>query len=81
MIKQLWVKFDDLDIDCYCDINRKKCTKEQKPKCKEYVIKFMEVDRSSNGAEEFEKGIKNLVGICKKSTSELEKVLKKYKVR
>jgi len=78
LIKQLWVKFDGIDIDCYCDINRKKCTKEQKPECKEYIVKFIQVDRST---EEFKEELKGLLVACKKHKTELERSLKRFKVR
>ncbi len=36
----MWVKFDGMEIECFCE-ERKKCVKEEKPECKEYVVKFI----------------------------------------
>jgi hypothetical protein len=43
--KKLWVKFDELDIECFCEADNKKCLPEEKPTCKEYVVKFIEIKR------------------------------------
>lgn len=44
MIKKVWAKFDGLDLECVCDEHHKKCNSETG--CKEYVVKFIEIDRS-----------------------------------
>lgn len=44
--QKLWVKFNDLDVECFCYCNRKECPPESKPECKEYVVKFIEIERN-----------------------------------
>jgi hypothetical protein len=46
--KKLWVKFDELDIECFCETHNKKCSSEEKPACKEYVVKFIEIKRDKD---------------------------------
>ena len=43
MIKKLWVKFDNLNIACFCEEGNKKCNYQD---CDEYVVKFTPVERS-----------------------------------
>ena len=43
MIKKAWVKFNDMTVECICDENDRKCKGDKL--CKEYVVKFIEVDR------------------------------------
>lgn len=72
LIDTYWVLFKEDDVECMCK-GRKKCPKEKKPQCKEYVVKFIEVDRT---AEEAGKELKKKIKI---SISELEKSFKKIK--
>lgn len=84
--KKLWVKFDDLDIECFCYCNRKECAPEAKPKCKEYVVKFIEIERP-NPLVEKSKIIKDeidklediLARQKKKFETELRKSLRQFK--
>jgi len=69
-----WVKFDDGDVECFCIKNRKKCPKEKKPICKEYVLKFIEVEREP--LEELKGPINHL----KRKMTEVEKSIKKFKI-
>ena len=86
MIKKLWVKFDGLDVECFCEENRKKCVKEEEPKCKEYVVKFVEIKRdiTTERATEIltreQKAVKNIIEKIKRYDSELKRNIKKFKV-
>ena len=82
MIKKVWAKFEDMDLTCVCDEHHKKC-KPQDATCKEYVVKFMEIDRES----ELEEATKHLDAETKKLRTEMQKFqskisrsIKKYKV-
>lgn len=83
--KKLWLKFDGLDIECFCDSGRKYCPPESKPKCKEYVVKFIEIERSGN--KDKVKAIKDATKIVedklkrqlKKFETEIQKNIKKMK--
>lgn len=74
LIDIYWIKFDGEDIECFCKKNRKRCPTESKPICKEYVLKFIEVDR--NPLEDIQEPMKQL----KRKMSELEKSVKKFKI-
>ena len=86
MDKKLWVKFDELEIECFCDSGRKDCPPEAKPKCKEYVVRFIEIERSEAN-EERVKAIKDASKIVedrlkrnlKKFETEIHKNIKKMK--
>ena len=86
MIKKLWVKFDDMDVACFCEEDRKKCVKEEKPECKEYVVKFIEIERDEtierikeNMTRE-EKVMKDILSKLKKHDTELKKSIRKFKI-
>jgi hypothetical protein len=87
MIQKLWVKFDETAVVCLCEENRKKCTKEEKPECKEYVVKFIEIERGNTeeaikvSMTNEEKAMKDLVRKVKRYDTELKKAVKKFKVR
>lgn len=86
MIKKLWVKFDNnLDIECICDYNRKRCPAEKKPECKEYVVKFIEIERSED-IEKYTQALKDadcaqteFTKKLKGFETELQKSIKKLK--
>ncbi len=87
MIKKLWVKFDGMDIECFCEEGDKKCAPESNPQCKEYVVKFIEVERD-NDLEDIkrtlskeEKFMKDLVGKLKRHDTKLKHSINKFKVR
>jgi len=86
LIKKLWVKFDDMDVACFCEEDRKKCVKEEKPECKEYVVKFIEIERDEtierikeNMTRE-EKVMKDILSKLKKHDTELKKSIRKFKI-
>jgi len=86
LIKKLWVKFDEMNVACFCEEDRKKCVKEEKPECKEYVVKFIEVKRDATVEQIKEvmtreqKAMKDIVGKIKKYDSELKKSIRKFKI-
>lgn len=85
MIKKVWAKFENLDLKCVCDEHHRKCQKDDD--CKEYVVKFIEIDR--NDPEEIKKQIDNDlkkfqsdVGkrLKSKLESEFKKSIRKFKI-
>ena len=76
--KKMWVKFNDLELECFCEEGRKKCPSEKKPECKEYIVKFIPIERSK--AEVMAKERKEeLTKKLKKFKTELEKNARKFK--
>lgn len=75
-----WIKFYEQDgsVECLCQSGRKKCPPESKPSCKEYVVKFMEIQR---GGKVQPKTNNSVVAKLNRSVAELEKVLKRKGVR
>ena len=75
-----------MNVECFCEENRKKCVKEEKPECKEYVVKFIEVKRDSTVQQIQEvmtreqKAMKEILAKVKKYDSELKKSIRKFKV-
>lgn len=82
LIKKLWVKLDEMDIECFCNENRKKCSAESKPVCKEYVVKLIEIKRTEQDIEfeKEEKVFKDAVLKLKKQEAELRKTIRKFKI-
>jgi hypothetical protein len=83
LIKKLWVKWDGMNIDCVCEEHHKKCVTVpgEVPKCKEYITKFVEVDRTQ---EEVTKQIKDFGDAVKKFEKEVQKKVKlinKHRIR
>ena len=82
MIKLAWAKFDGMDIECVCDEYNRKCVSDDA--CKEYVIKFTEVDRRDEGVKDAVKRLKketnNLGRTMKKFESQINKSIKKFKI-
>jgi len=77
--KKMWVRFDDdLEVVCFCDDGRKKCTKEEKPVCEEYVVKFIPIERSKAEVKAKENADK-LAATLKKFKTELDRNAKKFK--
>ena len=81
MIKKVWAKFDGMDLECVCDEHHRKCKPDEA--CKEYVVKFMEIDRQS----ELEEATKHLSIEARKLRTEMQKFqskisrsIKKYKI-
>lgn len=80
MIKKVWAKFDGLDLACVCDEHHKKCKKDDN--CKEYVVKFIEIDRSSakEAMAHLANETKNLRKEIDKFQSQISKSIRKFKV-
>jgi hypothetical protein len=81
LIKKAWVKFDGMTVKCICDENDRKC-KDDKA-CKEYVIKFIEVDRTdkiTDALKHIEKETDNLQKNIKKFESQVSRSIKKFKI-
>lgn len=79
MIKKVWAKFDGMNIECVCDEHHRKCTNDD---CKEYVAKFIEIDRNKEEEEtlkQLEQDASNLTKTIKKFESEVSKSLRKFK--
>ena len=70
-----------MDLECVCDEHHKKCKPDAS--CKEYVVKFMEIDRDS-GLEEakthLERESKKLRSEIQKFQSRVSKSIRKYKI-
>lgn len=72
--KKLWIKFDELDIECFCESGDKDCPPEAKPKCREYVVRFIEIERS----EAYEDRVKAIKDATKIAEDRLKRNLKKF---
>ena len=80
MIKKVWAKFNEMDLECICDEHHRKCKDDI---CKEYVIKFMEIDREQQAEDaiaHLEKESKHLRRDIKKFQSKVSKSIKKFKI-
>ena len=83
--QKLWVKFNELDVECFCYCNRKECPPESKPKCKEYIVKFIEIERkplineSNTVMDEIGKIERKINQQKKKYETELRKSLRELK--
>jgi len=78
LIKKMWVKFDGMDVECICDEHHRKCRDEG---CKEYVVKFTEIERKLDGdLEELRGKIKGLSKEVRRTTSELKRSINKFKI-
>ena len=91
-IDKMWVKFNELDVECWCPKHRKKCPKELNPECKLYLVRFIEImDEAKHdervrmlreGASKLEKEIaRKLVKETNKFKKEVDKSIGKFKVR
>ncbi len=82
MIKRVWAKFDGMDLECVCDEHHRKCKPDDA--CKEYVAKFMEIDRAQQDLEDATKHLenvsKNLRRDIKKFQSKVSRSIKKFKI-
>ena len=81
MIKKAWVKFNDLTVECICDETDRKCKND--PLCKEYVIRFTEIERAekvTDAVKHLEKETNNLQRNIKKFESQISKSIKKFKI-
>ncbi len=71
----MWVKFDGMGVSCVCDEHHRKCKDD---KCKEYIVKFIEVKRDP--IEQIEKMSRGLEKEITKLNSELKKSINKFKI-
>lgn len=81
LIKKLWVKFNGMDIKCFCNENDRKCRDEE---CREYVVRFIEIVRSKPPIiklDNTEQQLKQAIRKLKKSETELSKTINKFKIR
>lgn len=81
MIKKAWVKFDGMTVKCICDEQDHKCKDDKS--CKEYVIKFTEIERHKkvdDSLKHLEKESNNLEKTIKKFESQVSKSIKKFKI-
>lgn len=77
LAKKLWVKFDNFDIVCFCEENRKECPPESKPDCKEYIVKFIEIKRS----KEAEENIDAIKDVTKRLEAQVKREKKKFETQ
>lgn len=81
LIKKVWAKFEDMDLKCICDEHHRKC--KATDDCKEYVVKFMEIDREQKAEEamaQLENETNNLRKEIRKFQSQVVKSIKKFKI-
>lgn len=81
MIKKVWAKFEDMDLECICDESNRKCKPDEG--CKEYVVKFMEIDRDQVVEEaiaHLENESKQLRNEIRNFQSKVSRSIKKYKI-
>ncbi len=79
MIKTLWAKFDEMTIECFCEPEDRKCRDKE---CREYVVKFIEIDRANSFAEaerRLKVELRDVNSAVKKFQSEIAKNIKKMK--
>lgn len=82
MIDKFWVKFDELDVECFCKDGNKKCPSEKNPLCEEYIIKLIKIERNkvNDDLDILNENVKKLIKIDDKFKSEISKVIKKIKI-
>jgi len=85
LIKKVWAKFEGMDLVCVCeDHTRGGCIqKGTELVCKEYVVKFMEIDREEkldDAVAHLEKESKNLRRDIKSFQSKVSRSIKKFKI-
>jgi len=81
LIKKVWAKFEDMDLICVCDEHHRKCTDDTR--CKEYVVKFMEIDREKqleDAVAHMEKESNSLRRDIKSFQSKVSRSIKKFKI-
>lgn len=79
---KLWIKFKDLDIECFCAYNERRCPLETK-ECRLYLAKFICIDGAER--EERVKSVKDSLEAKikqqqRKFESELKRSIKKFKI-
>jgi len=80
LIKRVWAKIENDDIKCICDEHHRKCEDQ----CKEYVVKFIEIDRTQEKLDDvvdmFAEEAKTLRKNIKKFETQLSRSIKKFKI-
>ena len=78
-----WVKFlDDGFVECFCPDGVKKCSEHSKPGCKEYVLKFVPIDREAERkANEAIEYLDKFKQKRKRLVTEISKSINKFKVK
>jgi len=83
---KLWIKFDELDIECLCGYNDRKCSKESRENCHLYLAKFIQL--SDEEKHEEHRGVvsdasrvleRKMTREKDKFTSELNRSIRKLK--
>lgn len=74
---KLWIKFDDLEVDCFCEECDKKCPLEKKPECKLYLAKFIEIERP----KQFKERCKTLKDTTKILEERIKRETKKFETQ
>jgi hypothetical protein len=80
LIKKVWAKFDGLDLKCVCDEHHRKCQEDSA--CKEYVVKFMEIERNQEldeAVKQIENEAKLIHNDIQKYQSKISRNLRKFK--
>lgn len=73
---KLWIKFKDLDIECFCAYNDRRCTKDKRKGCGLYLVKFIQLDDEEQ-SEKLKKASSSLEAQFKKENKRFESELKK----
>lgn len=84
---KLWIKFKELDIECFCDYNNRKCPKEKREDCHLYLAKFIRIDDVERH-DEHVKNVRNASKLLeakmkqqqKKFESQVKRSIKKFKI-
>lgn len=83
---KLWIKFNGLDIECFCTYDNRKCPLKEK-ECHVYLAKFIrldDVDAHDERVENLREGVKRLEARIKneqkKFESEIKRSIKKFKI-
>jgi hypothetical protein len=77
LINKLWVKFNEEGVECICNEYARKC---DEPTCKEYVVKFTEIERSNYRIDNTNKSINEMVKSLKKIREDMRKGINKFKI-
>jgi len=82
LIKDVWIKFNEEDIECICEFCNGKCG--DGVGCKEYIIKLIEVDRTeedlSPSINDLKIELKKLNKYTKLFDNKINKAIKKFKI-
>ncbi len=93
-LEKMWVKFNEMDVVCWCYSDSKKCLDETCSDCKLYLVKFIEIEydeeldgkvtelnnTTSKLGKDVVKKLKDLNKAINKNKRELDKSIKKFKI-